>query len=243
MLISLKALGISLFGVIAAIVCTRVSVLADQSLRGEDQSLGFSGGEARVAAKRGLIAGETDSADERRNYPYFTMLDVPVDHEGGHFYCGATLIHADILLSAAQCNIGATGTIIASVNATSFISRNLWEVNRTVTDKLIFPGYFPAGNGKDLMLLKLESPVSTIKSVRLHAEHDISSPVTVIGLGVTDEDDASSSDPYNLQKITTPVIDESECNGKDLYFGIEIPKACGGHSYTKAFRAICWSKI
>ena len=182
-------------------------------------------------ADRHLVVGGSDAP--LGLFPYFALLDVGV--EGGHFYCGASLIYPDILLTAAQCSIGAESYTV-SINATSFTTDQVtYEISRDVMGTpLVHPGYSPSGDEKDVMLVKLSEPVYSVNPVKLNDSPEVpfqNAPITVIGLGSTEEA-VANSDPDTLQEVTVPVMRTSDCNSGDSYYGtiIETDMFCAGET-------------
>lgn len=181
-------------------------------------------------AGRHLVVGGSDAP--LGLFPYFALLDVGV--EGGHFYCGASLIYPDILLTAAQCSIGAKNYTV-SINATSFTTdQATYEISRDVMETLVYPGYSASSNEKDVMLVKLSEPVYSVDPVKLNDSPEVpfqNAPVTVIGLGSTEEV-VTNSDPDTLQEVNVPVMRTSDCNSGDSYYGtiIETDMFCAGET-------------
>ena len=132
-------------------------------------------------------------------YPYFTQL------RG----CGASLIHADILLSAGHCNdFGATQVIVGGyenkvVGASS--------VSRSIVKRIIHPKYNDITLEYDFLILKLSSPVTTIKPVEINRNKAIpvdGDDLSVVGFGLN----ADGSEPRYLQEATVQAVNYAICN-------------------------------
>ena len=134
-------------------------------------------------------------------YPYFTQWI------GG---CGASLIHEDILLSAAHCNVISSKQVI--VGAYEYKVAGNGAVARTIVNRTVHPNFNSNTNANDFLILKLNSPVTTAKPVTLNRNN--SSPISgedvvVIGLGDLVEGGTS---PQFLYEVTVQAVDQITCN-------------------------------
>ena len=138
---------------------------------------------------------------ELGEYPYFTQW------RGG---CAASLIHEDILLSAAHCNQNSWTQVI--VGAYEYGVAGNGAVARTIVKRTVHPNYNANAYANDYLILKLNSPVTTIQPVKLNRIN--TSPVNgedvvVIGLGRLVEDGMS---PQYLQEVTVQTVGQITCN-------------------------------
>jgi len=133
-------------------------------------------------------------------FAYFAHSDPP--------NCGASLIHADILLTAAHC----AGVFNSGVKIGV---HNLNDPNdgvlRVVTQEIPHPNYDMATMANDIMLLKLDSAVD-IQTVLW--EQSPSAPITgeiltVMGFGATSEVGFGST---VLQQVDVTAVDNDVCN-------------------------------
>lgn len=135
-------------------------------------------------------------------YPFYAI-------PGGDILCGATLIHPDILITAAHCKG-------AFVNGNVYIGGNLFFGSDAVdtifaTQERPHPSYNEFTNEHDLMLVKLSRP-SKSPSVPINVERSLPADnelVTVIGFGVTSDGGFQS---YLLREVTINVVNFSTCN-------------------------------
>ena len=128
---------------------------------------------------RNLIVGGAD-ADEG-DYPYYTRS----------FFCGATLIHDDIVLTAAHCNRPPTTVTVGGKKGyfQSFFTGNAHGVDRTVQSVVRHPDYKSDIPGEyDVMIMKLSEPVLDVTPVKLNRDNTFpygNQEATIIGHGMT----------------------------------------------------------
>ena len=145
------------------------------------------------------IVGGTQA--QRGAYPYFTQWI------GG---CGASLIHEDILLSAAHCNEIFETDVIVGAYEDGKVGNG--ALARTIVGHAIHPKFSPYARANDYLVLKLNSPVTTIKPITLNRSN--ASPVSgkdlvVIGLGHLAEYGES---PQFLNEVTVQAVNQTTCN-------------------------------
>jgi secreted trypsin-like serine protease len=123
--------------------------------------------------------------------------------------CGATLIHTDILISAAHCQ----GVF---VNNTIYIGGNQLsgsDATETLlaTAERVHPSYNPSTMAYDLMLIKLsqasQAPLVPLNTNAINPADNAS--VKVIGFGTTQEGGLVSND---LLEVNVSVVDFLTCN-------------------------------
>jgi secreted trypsin-like serine protease len=149
--------------------------------------------ETRIVGGKPVVAG---------SYPSYA---VPV----GNGLCGATLIHDDILVSAAHCQgIFADGVILGTVS----LSGNLASDVRGVAGEYPNPNFNYYTLAGDVMLIKLAEPVND-PSIITPYNTDSSNPtdgdtVTVIGFGAQEEGGPPSND---LMEVQVQIASYDEC--------------------------------
>jgi trypsin len=160
------------------------------------------------------IVGGDPSAEGA--FPYFTAHS--------EFLCGASLIHEDMVLTAAHCK-GIWDKVRIGVQD-AFDPKD--GVVRRVIKEIIHPNY--RGGVNDIMLLKLESPVSIQPVAWEKSENSPSSgeTLTVMGFGVTSEKGPQSS---VLLQVDVLAVADSTCfsqyagNARDVDVDVEF---CAG---------------
>jgi len=154
-----------------------------------------------------LIIGGIPVTDQS-TYPYF----VTTQSRG----CGATLIHPDIILTAAHCQetFGLAGTVhvgavSANTMATAAISRTLVRQYPHHTDQNPEQKMQYAN---DLMVFVLNAPVMDIEPISLNADPAvpaINSTLTVLGFGATSSWAAALS--LDLRHVDLATVPMDQC--------------------------------
>ena len=178
------------------------------------------------------IVGGT-SVTNASKYPFFA---IPSSNAGGGgTLCGASLVHPDILVSAAHCE-GAFSNKDVYIGSTQINGGNAKE-KILASYEFLHPDYDDVTKENDIMLIKLSkrstvTPVLYTKAVSVPAT---GITTTVIGFGSTDfNGDASST----LMEVKVVVVDHDTCEAsygdlsKTVQFcaGTEGKDACQGDS-------------
>jgi hypothetical protein len=131
------------------------------------------------------IVGGQNVAQEA--YPWYVSST-------GDMYCGASLIHEDVVLTAAHCFQAFKPGSVVTLGTHQRIPPDMVQeieatgISRTVTAVLPHPFYDDLHIKYDYMLLKLDSPVTTVTPVELNKNESVpvdGQLVTVIGHGQT----------------------------------------------------------
>jgi trypsin len=141
---------------------------------------------------------EADSGE----YPFYAVWS------GG---CGASLIHSDILLTAAHCNVITSNKVIVGAYERSITGNG--AVAATIVARVRHPNYNSAIEDNDIMILKLNAPVS---NTQVKFNRDANSPRTgenlvAIGLGTLTE---GGSVANILQEVTVNAVDPGVCSSQ-----------------------------
>lgn len=103
---------------------------------------------------------------------------------------------------------------------------------RNIATRIIHPDYNVQSWNFDVMLLKLDEPVTTIPTVAINSDPTVPatlSTVTPLGLGRMAEVDGDF--PAFLQEVNVRVIDSKKCNTSPMYPGwIQDSMICAGVS-------------
>ena len=186
-------LSINLRSILFIAVLLSTTVYAAKNLRENNKKL-----ITRDMLQTRIVGG---NIAQRGAYPYYTQWI------GG---CGASLIHEDILISAAHCNVISGNQVI--VGAYEYKVSGNGAVARTIIKRAVHPKFNSNTLVNDYLILKLSSPVTTIKPVTLNRSN--SSPVkgedlVVVGLGTLTE---SGATPRFLNEVTVQAVDQTTCN-------------------------------
>jgi hypothetical protein len=147
-----------------------------------------------------IIGGRPTDPGE---YPYFASS---VSNA-----CGATLIHPDILLTAAHCQKKFAATQVVYVGAYEKHTLATTAEERTVIRMYPHPNFFIAFQN-DLMLFQLDRPVYTLPAVTLNSDPDLpglNSKLSVIGFGTTTT--AHFAPPEYLLAVDVYPVDPETC--------------------------------
>jgi hypothetical protein len=90
---------------------------------------------------------------------------------------------------------------------------------RRVVEKIEHPDYNDNSVRWDFMLLRLDSPVTTLPPVQINNNQDlpvVNEDLTVIGVGTTSEDGNESK---TLKEVLVKYVPTSECNKNSAYGG------------------------
>mmetsp|Transcript_15674 Transcript_15674/g.17508 ORF Transcript_15674/g.17508 Transcript_15674/m.17508 type:complete len:504 (-) Transcript_15674:175-1686(-) len=163
-----------------------------------------------------IVGGTEVSEDDR--YPFFVSWD------GG---CGGSLIHSDIVLTAAHCAGIPSGQVV--INAYELDDINGVVVTtegtevRNIAQRSMHPDYNDETVANDFLLLKLDTPITTINPIPISSQG--SSPadqdrLKVIGLGVTSA--GGFTQPDFVREVEVTAISDSSCDNKyEEYGGID----------------------
>merc|ERR1711862_837022 len=144
--------------------------------------------------KETRIVGGTDAT---KNYPYHVEWSVG---------CGASLIHEDIIMSAAHCYNPLATTVWVGGQY-----RRL-GTQRRITEMTQHPSYSVNTNAYDMMIMKIDRPVD-LTPVPLN--RDSSNPsnrelLTVIGFWTTSATGTTGS--WTLQEVQVNHVPHGTCN-------------------------------
>jgi hypothetical protein len=167
---------------------------------------------------RALILGGTTT--DHGEYPYFATIKSTA-------MCGASLIHPDILLTAAHCQkeFARIGVV--------YIGAHELDTLATTAERRTLIRQYPHPDNHDLMLIQLDQPVDTLRVVTLNSDPDqprSNSTLTAIGFGATSTEPLTYSD--NLMAVDVHPVDPDICARQ--YNGLVTvdpdTMLCAGHS-------------
>lgn len=174
---------------------------------------GVKGQRLRKKKQSRIVGGNVP--EEEGRYPYYVRLE-------SARICGGSLVHSDIVMTAAHCNqaffFGAKAQVsyISAFDTQTFIEKQ-------VQNSIVHESYDQATKLNDIALVRLDSPVVGVDPVELNTElgvPDTGEDVTVFGVGVTDE--SSQAENFFLHEVIVQVDDMDQCieNYKDASFAV-----------------------
>jgi trypsin len=157
-----------------------------------------------VTPEARIVGGSSVGSDK---YPFFV--------EG--YGCGASLIAADIVITAAHCNQpGVFDQAVIGSHMGDGSGPN--AIVRGVTSRITHPSYSPFSEGYDVMVMLLDDVVDTSIYKPIPLNEDASVPaegdtLTVIGVGYTTENGLPAAE---LQEVQIESLDPDLC--ESVYF-------------------------
>jgi trypsin len=174
-----------------------------------------------------IVGGDQTPVGER---PWMVSLQ----GDGSHF-CGASLIDAQWVLTAAHCVEDIDQNNLGSLQIrANFTDLHTAEGSSSKVAKVfIHQDYNQQGKAAaDVALLRLVTPITDVQPIQLAdaefmAEHGLAGTLaSVSGWGVTQED---GDIPNLMQKVAVPLVTNEVCNSPDAYNGeIANTELCAG---------------
>lgn len=150
-----------------------------------------------------VVGGQQAS---RNAYPFFSTVYLRGQSE---FHCGGSLIHSDVVLTAAHCNDADAYHVV--VNAYYKYKNYSGHYNRAVKEFIPHPDFDGDTNQNDYMLLILKTPVYNIQPVVLNTDSNLPEDfeqLTAIGMGDTT---GYGIYPSFLREVTVTNWDDNTC--------------------------------
>ncbi|KAG7368016.1 trypsin [Nitzschia inconspicua] len=169
--------------------------------------------------RRTIVNGET--VTNLRDYQFFVRSYSESIGQIPSLLCGASLIHSDIILTAAHCQ-GAFNYGVVMFNP--FLDALNWY--NTVDLQIAHPDYYSniALINNDIMVLRLSEPVTEIVPVRLNQDPDFPVPgrdvTAATGFGLTDF--AAGTLPSQLQVGYLSPITNADCASRGRFLNVVL---------------------
>lgn len=169
-------------------------------------------------------------------FPWIVSIQRPERVAEGRkpHYCGGSLIHPRIVLTASHCMFRKVNGVLQPLSATGFTA----VIGRTnlattageaipVVQKILHPRYTDAPAGSDVALLVLERPAASTPLAPLvdpAMPLNDGAPTVVEGWG--DLTDGGANGPDELQAVEVPVVGFAKC--KRIYSELTGDRFCAG---------------
>jgi hypothetical protein len=182
--------------------------------------------------KRGLR--KTRSLTHRQHIPMESRIIGGSEAPAGQYPffvqwigCGASLIHDDIILTAAHCD-PITDDYVVIGSHLSFNDTAEGTYSRSITSRSRHPSYDDSTLENDFLIMKLDSAVP-ITPVALNSDSSNPRPqelLTVIGFGLEEENGWAGSD--SLMEVNVKAYSHGQCNARYNGEIIEDAMFCAG---------------
>jgi trypsin len=192
----------------------------------EERGLVIATGKNHAHAATNTTSTTTNHEVPYGRFPYFGGPD--------NGRCGCTLIHDDVMVSAAHCAAasfwpGRTNIHLGGIERDGDDAIETIRVART----MVHPNYNIHTLANDIMLIKLESlstlPVAAWNNRAVESRQNVSAADTLIVIGYGDTFYGGPPSTV-LLGIDVPVVDHATCNGSEGYNGeiIDELMICAG---------------
>jgi secreted trypsin-like serine protease len=196
--------------------------------------------------KETRIIGGTTAASGR--YPYYAFIEIKTTDDQT-FFCSATLIWEDILLSSAHCItdvLALDGVSLEGIDAyVGLESLDALDDAEFRQISIVIPNdeYNQETQENDLILFKLATPIRNVRPVRMNFDSTIpvdGQRVDVFGFGALSAG-TNATLPNSLQTVALNVIPLSNCNDANSFDGAIIDELmiCAGTAAGGKVRITC----
>ncbi|KAL7573814.1 hypothetical protein ACA910_007839 [Epithemia clementina (nom. ined.)] len=144
--------------------------------------------------------------------------------------CGATLVHDDILLTAAHCEAAflVNNGVMIGTTRRNEADRESDTQYRNVLQVVKHPWYNSFSQGYDFMLVQLDQPVHNFEPIRLNDDNnvpEVDSWTKAIGFGATSEEGSITN---VLQEVGVQIISFQTCQNQYSSNIVDSVMICAG---------------
>ena len=188
------------------------------------QTKSMPGVESSSGAQTGIILPKIiggSPVDTATRYPYFIHFAADDDATT----CGGSLIHEDIILTAASC--------LSAQTADPYIGSVEWKggTKLTVSQQLMHPEFDELSLANDIMLVKLDAPrTEALVTLATTSRPSVGDSLRVMGFGIFNDTEFSSK----LLESNLSVLEFDECADSYSKFLNENTQICAGGPVTSA---------
>ncbi|HEY3006423.1 MAG TPA: serine protease [Kribbellaceae bacterium] len=204
---------------------TALSALTVMTLAATGLAAGTASAATRPGSPERIVGGTVAST---KNAPWAIQLSNRFSPDPNGEYCGATLVKANKLVTAAHCMDQPIGSYTAIQGRDDLRDKKAGKTSR-IARIWVDPRYGRTG-GHDVAVLTLRTPFTGVKTLPLETNKKadrFGAPAVVYGWGETE-----NTGPYDrFMAVKAPVLSDAVCSQPGVYGADFVPdgEICAGY--------------